>query len=162
VGIAQDLLSQASHIATYEGENPSQASLRRAVSTAYYALFHLLTEEAALLWRGSPEAGTGVTRAFQHGSMKSTSLKFRGPVWHDWRGNGQPVPEELRRVAAAFADLQEERHTADYDNHEQWSLSEVQALLRIAADAFVDWESIRTHPMAGNYLLAMLLPKQRS
>jgi hypothetical protein len=44
MGIAEDLLRQADHLATYEGSNPSQASLRRAVSTAYYALFHLLVE----------------------------------------------------------------------------------------------------------------------
>jgi len=93
--------------------------------------------------------------------MKSVSMKFRSPIWHDWRGVPQPLPEELRRVAAVFADLQEERHIADYDNNEQWSSGEVIDLLQAAARAFADWESIRTHPMAGNYLLAMLLPKQR-
>jgi hypothetical protein len=35
MGLAQDLLQQAGHLATYEGRNPSQASLGRAVSTAY-------------------------------------------------------------------------------------------------------------------------------
>jgi len=53
MGLAQDLLRQANHLATYEGANPSQASLRRAVSTAYYALFHLLIEDAAQRWQGS-------------------------------------------------------------------------------------------------------------
>jgi hypothetical protein len=38
VGLAQDLLQVAAHLATYEGANPTQAALRRAVSTAYYAL----------------------------------------------------------------------------------------------------------------------------
>jgi len=44
MGLAQDLLQQADHLATYEGVNPTQAGLRRSVSTAYYALFHLLIE----------------------------------------------------------------------------------------------------------------------
>jgi hypothetical protein len=42
-------------------------------------------------------------------------------VWQDWQGLVRPVAPALRRVAAAFAELQEERHTADYNNHEQWS-----------------------------------------
>jgi hypothetical protein len=64
MGLAQDLLQQANHLASYEGANPSQASLRRAVSTAYYALFHLLIEDAAKRWSGSPEAQTGMERGF--------------------------------------------------------------------------------------------------
>lgn len=34
-----DLLKQARHLATKERRRPSQASLRRAISAAYYALF---------------------------------------------------------------------------------------------------------------------------
>ena len=72
------------------------------------------------------------------------------------------MPLALRKVAGAFVDLQDERHTADYDNHEQWSVSEAQAMLEIAHSAFQEWQSICTDPMAGNYLVAMLLSKQRS
>jgi hypothetical protein len=60
-----------------------------------------------------------------------------------------------------FVDLQEERHTADYDNHEQWSVTDVQTTLNMAHAAFVAWNSVRTDPVAGNYLLAMLVKKQR-
>ena len=164
MGIARDLLAQAHHLAEYGGENPTQAALRRSVSTAYHALFHLLVADAARLCLSgdaSPEARPGVERAFQHGSMKIASLKFNGPVWQDWHGLVRPMPPALRRVAAAFAELQEERHTADYNNHEQWRSIEVQTLLSMTGGAFQDWESIRADPMAGNYLLAMLLPRQR-
>ena len=161
MGLAQDLLRQADHLAAYEGVNPSQASLRRSVS-AYYALFHLLIEHAAPRWQGSSEARTGFERGFQHGSMKNVSMQFRRPVWKDWHGNQQPVPLALRRVAGAFVDLQDERHTADYDNHEQWSASEAQAMVNKARSAFREWQSICTGPMAGNFLVAMLLSKQRS
>ncbi len=44
--LAQDLLEQARHLANREPKRPKQASLRRAVSRAYYALFHLLTAAA--------------------------------------------------------------------------------------------------------------------
>jgi hypothetical protein len=63
VGLAHDLLQQANHLATYEGANPSQASLRRAVSTAYYALFHLLIEDGRAMAGfsgGAHRSGTSV------------------------------------------------------------------------------------------------------
>ena len=71
------------------------------------------------------------------------------------------MPPALQNVASAFVYLQQERHTADYDNHEQWSVTEVQTTLNTTRSAFQDWQSIRSHPMAGNYLLAMLLKKHR-
>ena len=43
-----DLLKQARHLSTKEPSRPSQASLRRAISAAYYALFHRLVDEATL------------------------------------------------------------------------------------------------------------------
>lgn len=161
MGLAQDLLQQATHLATYQGANPDQAALRRSVSTAYYALFHLLIEDAGQRWQGSPEAITALERAFNHGPMKNSSIQFKGSTWTDWHGISQPVPPELQRVARTFIELQEERHTADYNNHEQWTVSDVQSLLSTASSAFQDWLAIRSHPMAGNYLLSMLLGKQR-
>jgi hypothetical protein len=50
------------------------------------------------------------------------------------------------RVASIFVDLQDERHTADYDNCERWSVTEVQTTLNMAHAAFVEWKSIRTDP----------------
>jgi hypothetical protein len=50
---------------------------------------------------------------------------------------------------------------ADYDNHEQWTALEVHEMLDMARSVFRDWHSINTDPMAGNYLLAMLVSKQR-
>jgi uncharacterized protein (UPF0332 family) len=161
MGLAQDLLQQAHHLAAYEGVNPSQASLRRAVSTAYYALFHLLIEDAGLLWGGSSEARTGVERGFQHGPMRNTSIQFQKQTWKDWHGNWQAVPLAIQEIASAFIRLQEERHTADYDNYEQWTPTDVRFTLDIARSAFQQWDSIRADPMAGNYLLAMLLNRQR-
>src|SRR6266849_1760735 len=143
MGLAQELLQQADHLATYEGVNPSQASLRRAVSTAYYALFHLLVDEAALRWSGPPAARTGMERGFQHGPMKNTSIQFRKQTWQDWHGNRQVIPFAIQKIASAFVNLEEERHTADYDNYEKWSVTEVQATLNTARSAFQHWRSIR-------------------
>ena len=53
-----DLLKQARHLATKEPRRPSQASLRRAVSAAYYALFHRLVDEATrmMISRGNRDS----------------------------------------------------------------------------------------------------------
>jgi hypothetical protein len=50
MGFADDLLEQAYHLLNKDGDDPKEASLRRAVSTAYYALFHLLIDEAVSNW----------------------------------------------------------------------------------------------------------------
>src|SRR5260370_10190 len=51
MAFADDLLEQARHLANRERKKPRLASLRRAVSTAYYALFHLRISEATLNWK---------------------------------------------------------------------------------------------------------------
>ena len=40
------LISLAERIAELDAKKPRQANLRRAVSTAYYAVFHFLVDEA--------------------------------------------------------------------------------------------------------------------
>ena len=64
------LLEQAQHLANRERKRPRQASLRRAVSTAYYALFHLLVSEAILNWKRVDQRHL-LARFFEHGKMKS-------------------------------------------------------------------------------------------
>ncbi len=93
--------------------------------------------------------------------IKSVSHRFKAAVWVDWHDTTQPVPPELQRFAAVFAFLQEERHKADYANREQCSATDARSSLDLARAAFRDWAMIREHPMAVNYLLAMLLPRPR-
>ena len=71
-----DLLRQALYLVHKEPRNPKQASLRRGVSTAYYALFHLLIGEAVANWNVvSLRAALG--RAFDHGIMKAASNRIQ-------------------------------------------------------------------------------------
>jgi hypothetical protein len=67
-----DLLALAQGIANLPSETRRQANLRRSVSTAYYALFHLLSSEATLNW-ARPELEPMLGRLFDHGPMRSTS-----------------------------------------------------------------------------------------
>jgi hypothetical protein len=50
----------------------TQANLRRAVSSAYYALFHLLIGEACNNWSRSEQRGR-LARKFEHPRMRDAS-----------------------------------------------------------------------------------------
>jgi hypothetical protein len=65
---------KAYHLAKREPKRPRGASLRRAVSTSYYALFHLSICEATRNWKrvGQPAA---LGRFFEHGKMYGASDK---------------------------------------------------------------------------------------
>jgi hypothetical protein len=78
MALADDLLEQAHHLAKREPKRPRQASLRRAVSTAYYSLFHLLISSAILQWKGVHQRSQ-MARGFERGPMKSTFSKIGMP-----------------------------------------------------------------------------------
>ena len=68
--LPRDLLQQAYDLAYKETTDPKQASLRRAVSTAYYALFHLLIDEAVGKWAIERQRSI-LARTFEHSKMKA-------------------------------------------------------------------------------------------
>ena len=53
MGFCVDLLAQARSLATSDAKKPKQANLRRAISSAYYALFHFLCEEVTKTFVGA-------------------------------------------------------------------------------------------------------------
>ena len=73
MALAEDLLEQAFLLLNKESKNPKQASLRRAVSTAYYALFHLLIQEASANWIRK-DTRDHLARAFEHRTMKQACI----------------------------------------------------------------------------------------
>ncbi len=148
-----DLLEQAYDLAHKEPTNPKQASLRRAVSTAYYALFHLLIDEAVSKWAVERQRSV-LARTFDHGKMKGTCDDVLKTV----KSGGSVLPE-LNTVAHNFIQLQQHRHTADYDNSKQWSRTDVLNGLTLATDAFTAWRAISAQDAAQDYLLQLFLPK---
>lgn len=130
-----DLLRQALQLAHKEPKSPKQASLRRAVSTAYYALFHLLIDEAVTNWnRVNLRASLG--RAFDHGIMKAASNRIQDTRQFPFTGEDPRVVEALKAVANTFAQLQQKRHMADYDNATFWTRTEALAQVKSAEQDF--------------------------
>ncbi|MEO5923921.1 MAG: hypothetical protein ABIR70_08855 [Bryobacteraceae bacterium] len=153
----EDLLEQSRHLATRERGRPRQASLRRAVSTAYYALFHLLIADAVGHWR-IPAQRARLARAFEHARMRSASRQIAGSPFTD---RDQAAVTHLRNVARAFDDLYEYRQTADYNNSIEWTRVEVLETVHIAEQAFASWTAVRGTTIANDYLLSLFV-KERS
>ena len=143
----EDLLEQASHLARRDRNRPKQASLRRAISTAYYALFHLLVSEAVGYWKLKGQR-PALARAFDHGKMKHAS-------------NGcKSADPNLQKVADAFVELQQARHLADYDGGKIWTRVESIYHINLAKYAFSSWGRIRDQGPAQDYLLSMLVSRR--
>ena len=162
-----DLLSQATYLANSDKGKPKQVNLRRAVSAAYYAIFHLLVTEGAGL-AGSKLSAMGRTRlrrAYAHAEMRTvcsqyfaatTAAKFHPQIAPLLTF---PISTELKNVAETFGTMQEARHLADYDLHSKFSRFKVLTQIGDVTDAFADWAVIRTSPNAKVFLMDLLIRK---
>jgi uncharacterized protein (UPF0332 family) len=135
--VHKDLLDQAIRLAKLDAMKPKQANLRRAISSAYYAMFHLLVDEACRVQIGAQHNQTPfrqvLGRAFAHGVMKEACKSFGGGTLKKGVTRGLPaaftIPAEIKDLASNFVELQDERHLADYDLTERFNRSEVLALI---------------------------------
>jgi hypothetical protein len=155
MSFADDLLEQAYHLANRESKKPKQASLRRAVSTAYYALFHLLIDEAVGHWSIARQRSI-LARTFDHGKMKDVCENH---VKNFYSSGSPPTGLRLKTVARTFVLSQQKRHAADYDNAISWSRAHTIGDLDLVSAAFSDWRAIRTQDAAQDYPLSLFLPK---
>ncbi|MGD1902317.1 MAG: hypothetical protein ACFB9N_08775 [Geitlerinemataceae cyanobacterium] len=161
----RDLLEQARHLANRERQRPKQVSLRRAVSAAYYALFHLLVDEASsflIRGQGRTPLRQCLSRAFSHADMRAVSKGFSsGNISNKIRPalDGQAIPSELCNVARMFVALQEIRHKADYDPAQSLTRQEVNNLVDRTEQAFRDWQAVRGTLQADVFLTALLAQK---
>lgn len=157
MSLSSDLLDQAHILVTKEPKRPKQASLRRAVSAAYYSLFHLLAEDAARAMFGGSEASDlrdVLRRAFQHRTMKKAAQGFANANLADqWKQLLAAPSSQLISVASSFVDLQEARHQADYDPAHCLTRAEAIDLVERAEDATEKWKSIRKGRGSKSYSL---------
>ena len=116
------LLDQAEMLIASTGGTARQVDLRRAISSAYYALFHAVATEAADDFVGRTHRQTPryrlVYRSIEHKSLLRLCediVKTKLPErYADYEPSGGFGPD-LQALADAFVDLQEKRHLADYD-----------------------------------------------
>ena len=104
---AHDLIATARGLTESGPRRATQANLRRAVSTAYYAVLHSPARTAAdlLIGRNRNAAWYQVYRALEHGSAKN-ACRNKQVI--------QGFPPAIRDFADTFVALQDARHEADY------------------------------------------------
>src|SRR5262245_28705078 len=125
-------LHQARRLAKLDPHRPQQGNLRRAVSTAYYALFHFFIDQSSpfLVGRAGDRESLRqlLGRAYTHTEMAAVARTFRGGILPAaiLRALGSVVvPIEMRELARQFIEAQDERHLAEYDLSTSWIRGEV-------------------------------------
>ena len=149
----EGLLRHAEQLADTGGGRPTDADLRRGISAAYYALFHDLTGHAATHLVGScpQEIQNEIRRSWSHGEISQLAeyvvdragvlnhsadaelpgkLKTLGPLL-DVVATDSALVDSLQ----LFNDMQELRHSADYDHGVEfatWDLAQACDSARLA------------------------------
>jgi uncharacterized protein (UPF0332 family) len=153
MAFADDLLRDAHHLAHRGGKNPKQSSLRRAVSTAYYAAFHLLIADFVANW-ALPDQRARLGRMFEHRRMSGAVFNFSD------KKNPTQTETELQNLIRKFTKLQNDRYEADYDIGRKWSRSDVENTLALATEVFNTWRVIRKERIAQHHLMSMFGARQ--
>jgi hypothetical protein len=68
---------------------------------------------------------------------------------------------DLKAVADAFVELQQARHSADYDYAKVFTRVETLTHINTAKNAFSQWRHIKDRDFAQDFLLAMFVTDRR-
>ncbi len=167
--LSHELLALAGVLARREPRRPKESSLRRSISTSYYALFHYLIEECA-----SKTVGTAHDlapfrqfsgRAFVHGKMKSVCQEFARTTPKSellkpfWSTLNVPNASDVKTVARNFIELQETRHAADYDLSRRFMRHDANTAAEQAREAIDAWRRLKQQQeeLALLFALALML-----
>ncbi len=126
-----DLISAATHLLDEQRPGPPrQAFLKRAISTAYYAMFHCLCATGADCLVGASrrnaKAWLQIYRAFDHGTIKRQCRN---------QGTISQSPESTRNFGEKILELQEARHQADYNPASRYTLRQARNYVNAARKA---------------------------
>lgn len=137
--------------------------LRRALSSAYYGLFHLLTTAGSMPFAtGGEPLRFQAARAFSHAAMRKVCDAYvRSPARPFPTGleklSPEPPDKRLIGIALAFTRLQEGRHSADYDLSVVIEVAYTAELVSLAETALADFDAIQSLPETTVFLAALLL-----
>jgi hypothetical protein len=132
MALADDLLDVASGLIPSGPGRSSQARLRRAISTAYYSVFHALAKSNAdLLVAARPgvleRAWAQAYRALQHAAFEDGKR----------RKTLKTFPATVQTFVDKFEELRRQRLRADYDPNASFTRSDAIASIIIARHALL-------------------------
>jgi hypothetical protein len=147
VGLAEELLEDSHFLADKGIADQRQTLMRRSISTAYYAAFHLFIEDFVEHWE-FPDQRARLGRMFGHSKMCTgfTAKDKRNPT---------PVEQSLQDVVTAFSQLQKDRERADYDRGWRLVETDVRNAIGLAEEVFAKWRRIKGQDIARHHLLSM-------
>lgn len=135
---------------------PQQMQLSKAISAAYYAMFHALARSNAdTLIGASPPfrtlpAWVQAYRALDH-----------GPAKNRMQSGLNAFPAAVQTFGRVFVDLQNQRHSADYDPNAEFTRAYALRLINRAEAAITAFEaapSVERKTFAAHVLFRMRTP----
>jgi hypothetical protein len=160
----EHLLEQADRLIAPSGRGaPRQVDLRRAISNAYYALFHAVSIAGADQFVGrarqSEQQYALVYRSVEHRALRQlcedlgkTTLPAKYEPYIPRQGLGVGIGA----FALAVVDLQAKRHSADYDPMIRLTAPDAQMAIRTARRALALFNIARRSRMV--FLMLLLFP----
>ena len=101
-----------------------------------------------------------MARAFVHEEMASASKPFMaGSLPENIRPLFVTIPPELKKIAGAFVQIQDQRYAADYDLSRSFGPQDVELALNQVETAIQVWPKIANHPTTHLYLLLLVAGK---
>lgn len=185
------LLRQARRLAGFDAGRgrPSPTDHRRAVSAAYYALFHAITDAAvrrilpdgvagederhrARRWINHQDISVAcrwIQACGAEASATQTPRKATGVSQGIWElfsaeesgGRRGEVPRPLDIVTRAFLDLQRSRHTADYDHLARFPKADAKRQVEAASRAVDALEGNLTDAYLQRFLALVVFRSDR-
>jgi hypothetical protein len=154
------MISSAGQIQTAKyllAGQPDDPRVRRAISTAYYALFHhLCFGFSSVVLRPSPMS---FTRAW----LQAYRYPDHGPAKQRCAAAAKEptFPVEVIKFAVAFVRLQGERIDADYNPERIFTAAEASGLVLTAEQAILDFDRVPAEHQRAFLLFVGLKPKAR-
>jgi hypothetical protein len=157
------LFEQAVRLVSQQSAGPPrQVDVRRAISSAYYGIFHFTLTKAADQVVGKTRRKTSqyglVYRSIDHGTLRSLCEEVKKPNLRPKYLRHAPSTgfgQNLQAFAAAVLELQEKRHAADYDPMIRVKRSDAILAVRTARTALRRFD--RANPRRQRAFLSLLL-----
>jgi len=145
---------------------PDAATLKRCISTAYYAVFSLLVHAASSMLAGNSadrkELRGYVARAFGHNEMAEACRGFSSGNLNTGLKSclRSSISTDLMDIAATFRSLQQSRHDADYNILQKPKKTDARQAIQDAKRVFQSWDQVKGTDEARIFLLALLVDEQ--
>jgi uncharacterized protein (UPF0332 family) len=164
------LLEQAERLASTPARGkPRQADVRRAISAAYYAVFHFVVAAAADQFVGVTKRHTSeygrVYRSIDHRALRELYEdlgKPTAPAKYRAHTPASGFGPNISAFVTAFVELQEKRHAADYDPMIKVTLSEAQLIIKTARVAIRRFEKTSGSRRRAFISLLLFPPRRHS